>query len=390
MIDEIDRSSPSVGGAAPQGAPHLSQRHSQKSTEVAQWRTWDIVPVFVVGVCLGCGLQKLVLNFSQASGTANAAGADGASTPFGVLLQCRLQLHDAPKGECVQVLAKALNYPERHRSPRPAAPPEVVLPILRRLESRQGPETFFRLLLDTVRPGKVMTIVDVGANRGTFSMQAAARGHRVIAFEPNPTNIRAFRQLLPSTKYPRVRLVTKGLGEKPSSVLIRGNSGGRAAFDKNLGVVYDGGATITKSCNRSRLSCSQIEISTLDAEVREHVFVAKMDIQGFETFALRGAKALIAHHGVDVFILEFDPRMQKAQGGSCLEILQTLHRAGYVLLENGRLVFDKGVPVFSYDRNFGPPMSFPQFVKALNGAHGYTDLVAVHHSLYPPVDARPF
>lgn len=291
---------------------------------------------------------------------------------------------------CVRTLSEARGYPgRRHSSISSAASamkgrPQVVWPILRRLEPRMGPETLFRMILATTKPGVRRTFVDVGANQGEWSKIAAKAGHRVIAFEPLPNNIRAFQRHVVSA-YPSVRLVTQGVGSFARSVRMRGNTKGSRSGVAS-GTTVDVGATITSSCDGSRTRCVDVAITTLDTEVREPVFVMKMDIQGYETHALMGAQTLLLDRGVDILILEFDPRLQDLQGGSCLRILQMLHSAGYVLFENARLGFDTKFTKLDrmYKRNWGAPLGFQAFVAGLRKEAAYTDLVAVHADLVQP------
>ena len=132
-----------------------------------------------------------------------------------------------------------------------------------------GPETLFRMLLSTQRPGAQRLVVDVGANQGTFALQAARAGHRVIAFEPMPNNVAAFKRLVPPSAYPRVRLITKGVGaEARASIQMRGNSKG-ARRGAAAGTSIDVGATITAHCDRTRTSCQDVALTTLDTEINE-------------------------------------------------------------------------------------------------------------------------
>ena len=314
-----------------------------------------------------------------------------ATTPLGTVLECLVGATEGgstDKGrrvECVRELSKHRGYPYRHTSEDVAAHSNRhVVPILRRLEPRMGPETIFRLMLATIRPGESRLIVDVGANRGSFALMAAKHGHRVVAFEPVENNIDAFRKYVPKGSYPNVRLVTKGVGARPSSVVMRGNSIGRS--QEKDGLAVDVGATVLRrGCDASKYVCHTVEVTTIDTEVRERVFVMKMDIQGFEEFALQGAEKLLSRHGVDVLIIEYDPKLQAEQNGSCTRIANNLWQRGYVLFENSRQKFEAdGSLRVQYGRNYGPPLSIAAFVKELTNEISYTDLVAVHKSLVPP------
>ena len=114
--------------------------------------------------------------------------------------------------------------------------------------------------------------------------------------------------------------------------------------------------------------------------------MSRRDSAGFESYALRGATALLGKRGVDFLIIEFDPRLQDQQRGSALGILQTLHGYGYILFENSRLAFDAGFSKLSrqFKGNWGAPQRFDVFVQELRKNSAYTDLIAVHQSLLSP------
>ena len=250
-----------------------------------------------------------------------------------------------------------------------------------------GPETFFRLLLATLQPGVPRTFVDVGANQGAWSLIAAKHGLRVIAFEPLPNNVAAFHRNVPPSLYPHVRLINKGVGDASRvAVHMRGNSKGSRRGVAS-GTSVDVGAMITAKCDPARTKCLDVALTTIDAEVTQPVFAMKLDIQGYETHALRGARQLIRERGVDVLIIEFDPRLQDAQGGSCVTILNELHSAGYVLFENSRLGFDRKFTKLTrnYHRNWGAPMAFEAYVNELRKEASYTDMIAMRAEMvaYP-------
>ena len=107
----------------------------------------------------------------------------------------------------------------------------------------------------------------------------------------------------------------------------------------------------------------------------------KLDIQGFESRAFRGAGGLLRRRAVDVFIIEFDPALQHLQGGSCEEICLRLHAAGYVFFEGA---------VISHRRQFaavrdslGETLGVQEYVDMLRRLGAYTDLVAVRYELVP-------
>ena len=64
-----------------------------------------------------------------------------------------------------------------------------------------------------------------------------------------------------------------------------------------------------------------------------------------------------------------------------MAILEFLHANGYILFEGTRNLLFKGKVHVSFERNFGAPLSFDEFVDSLLVEKGYTDLVAVHRSV---------
>lgn len=136
-------------------------------------------------------------------------------------------------------------------------------------------------------------------------------------------------------------------------------------------------------CNSSRVHCEYINVTTLDIELSHvpSIFVMKLDIQGFETHAFRGGINLLARRAVDVFIIEFDPRLQRMQQGSCEEIMLLLRGAGYVLFEGSLISHNRGFkPIRD---SLGDFHTFTQFIQDLDRYDAYTDLVAVRYELVP-------
>jgi len=291
---------------------------------------------------------------------------------LGAIIECRF-ITNKKGGTCIA--DASARYPKVLQPLEEPGPP-MVHPTLRSLRWTFGPERIFEALLMTVPKGEKKLTVDVGANRGSFGGMATERGHRAIAFEPFPQNIATLKAL-----YPTVKLIAKGVGDKPAKVVMRGNSGGKSAGKGKK--KFDVGAEVQlNGCDAKKVQCETIEITTLDAELQSAgpIFVMKMDIQGFETNAFRGGMQLLAHRRVDVFIIEFDPQLQARQYGSCLEIMLLLRGAGYVLFEGA--VVKKGTykPV---PQSLGDTHAFADYVAELEKTRTYTDLVAVRYELVP-------
>ena len=263
--------------------------------------------------------------------------------------------------------------------------PALVHPLLRTLRWTGGPERVFESLLDALPASDLRPCVDIGANIGTFSNKAAAHGHSVVAFEPIATNIAAFR-MHNAAHMAKIKLVTKGVGDRLSVFTMRGNAGGASAkmtIANGTQVSFDVGATVTQGgCDSRKYVCQTIHVTTLDDELASvpSIVAAKLDIQGFETNAFRGALRLLARRAVDVFVIEFDPKLQDMQRGSCEEIMLLLRGAGYVFFEGA--IIKKGTykPIRA---SLGVAHSLTDYVDMLRQLNAYTDLVAIRCELVP-------
>ena len=144
-----------------------------------------------------------------------------------------------------------------------------------------------------------LLFVDVGANIGSCSLFMAAQGINVVAFEPHPSNLYYFtRSVEMNVKagiFPkhRVKIYPYGCGDRDATSTIFTEVG-------NLGnsVV---GAPVSDSSDIKRSSVNHtIRIVTLDSVLwpvptlpPPAIPCMKMDVQGFETKALRGAARLM-------------------------------------------------------------------------------------------------
>eukprot|EP01006_Ploeotia_vitrea_P043268 TRINITY_DN66711_c11_g1_i1.p1 TRINITY_DN66711_c11_g1~~TRINITY_DN66711_c11_g1_i1.p1 ORF type:complete len:485 (-),score=57.52 TRINITY_DN66711_c11_g1_i1:2132-3586(-) len=187
---------------------------------------------------------------------------------------------------------------------------------------------FIQNLLRTLGNKKVTTI-DLGANVGWFTFVMAAMGHKVIAFEPMESNWKLITYSV--CKNPgmaeRVHLYPYGAHERNqvckmiSGEVNRGdglsicNSTGNTWFNNDQqgldgwhdGYMYRGRGTI--------------EMIRMDEHVKEDVFLAKLDIEGFELFALKGATNLFKNYNVKYMISEFGPPLMRVMGVNPMDVL---------------------------------------------------------------------
>jgi FkbM family methyltransferase len=159
-------------------------------------------------------------------------------------------------------------------------------------------------------------VLDVGAHLGYFSLLAARRGAKVIAFEPNPETLGFLRDNLRANGVEdRVTVVTKALAGEP----------GRRTF-------FLSPAGDTSSLNRlaGTVAEVEVEVTTADAVVDgRSVDVIKMDVEGAELEALAGMEASIAaaSAGLRLFV-EWNPLALDAAGASAAALPASLRALG--------------------------------------------------------------
>jgi FkbM family methyltransferase len=154
---------------------------------------------------------------------------------------------------------------------------------------------------EQVRPGDI--VIDCGAHVGVFTRRALTLGARkVLAVEPAPQNVKCLnRNFRSEIQSGRVLVVPKGAWDKEGTLLLKAsnlNSG-------NNSFVYE----------KSRSAEISVDVATLDSMVQSSelptVNYLKMDIEGAERRALRGAAKIISRYkprlSLEFYHLEDDP-----------------------------------------------------------------------------------
>lgn len=150
-----------------------------------------------------------------------------------------------------------------------------------------------------VRPG--MTVYDIGANAGLFSLLATIRGARVVAFEPDVRN-RGFlqRHLALNDVAGSAEVVAAAVGRVP----------GRARYQPECtgleGAVAADGAV-------------EIEMVALDRLGRPDPAIIKIDVEGGELDVLAGGVEMIRRSRPLIFL-----EVHQGREGPCRELLTSL------------------------------------------------------------------
>ena len=159
--------------------------------------------------------------------------------------------------------------------------------------------------------------VDLGAHVGIFSRHFAQRFKEVVAFEPTPETRECLQKNVPSN----VRIVPFACGDREGTVLFRRhikNSGGTEIAN-------------TAGPDTGAFQHYTVRMITLDSLGLDAVGLVKIDIQGAEPLALRGAAETL-RRCKPVVLIEEKPFGGKGAAGSVQHIEESraiLLRYGY-------------------------------------------------------------
>ncbi|MBC7911872.1 MAG: FkbM family methyltransferase [Pyrinomonadaceae bacterium] len=175
-----------------------------------------------------------------------------------------------------------------------------------------------------LRPG--MTFVDVGANWGYFTFLAAhlvGKSGRVISVEPDPRLFKALQESIERNDLEQVAAVQVAAGSG-SGVL---NLAGYDDAGSNFGV----SRVISKEHTDEKVfAVASRPLDELIDEANLSVIdLLKMDIEGYEGFALMGMARTLKERRVKRILLELHPAQLAEHGQSAAEIIEQLRGFGY-------------------------------------------------------------
>lgn len=185
---------------------------------------------------------------------------------------------------------------------------------------RYEPETL-RALATLVRPGD--RVWDIGANVGVIALTLAQLGAFVEAFEPSPAVVARLRanSILNPTLADHLHIHSIAVGDQDGDVTFyatpdHGSGWGSVAHFPDI------------PSTPIRVPMTTLDHLWVDHE-RLHLRLIKMDIEGFEVEALKGAASMLTAHSVDYLVLEFNGPRLAERGRSWQDFAAPLHDAGY-------------------------------------------------------------
>ncbi|MGH9482296.1 MAG: FkbM family methyltransferase [Terriglobales bacterium] len=157
------------------------------------------------------------------------------------------------------------------------------------------------------RPGE--TVVDVGANAGVYTVALAQRvgpQGRVLALEALRANFESLERNVALNGFTQVECIFGAVAERAGELVAPDRPAG------NYSLASPSAATTT------------IPARTLDDLTAgfETIHLMKMDIEGSETQALRGAERLFRERRVRCTVIEFNPYWLQKMGSSAEELYE--------------------------------------------------------------------
>ena len=179
-----------------------------------------------------------------------------------------------------------------------------------------GTEKCFEKLIE---PG--MTVLDIGANLGIFTLRALRGGCNVYAYEPTPSTYRILNQNIKANGYwesDRWNTFNLGVFNK------------RDTLDFCINEDMCGHNSIFEEKEHSKKI--QVEVVTIDEHLKniENIDVVKIDAEGAEIFIMQGMKNVIMRNPQIKIILEFAPTHIKRAGISFEAIFEMLREYGLI------------------------------------------------------------
>lgn len=173
-----------------------------------------------------------------------------------------------------------------------------------------------RRLLAAVREGD--TFFDVGANIGTISLPVAMTGAECLAFEPAPANAARLAENAELNRLGNVTVVEAAMWSQSGTVALRVDGTEGAGRSR----VVDAGGDETV----------EVPAATLDQFAGGGAAapdLLKIDVEGAELEALRGAAATLAAGRVREVFVETHPLQLEERGTSEPEVAALLGDLGY-------------------------------------------------------------
>ena len=203
-----------------------------------------------------------------------------------------------------------------------------VLPAFREMVDGTYDHYLWSAMPDGLKDG---IILDIGAHIGYHTLGCAARfpNSRVVAFEPNPINLKRLQENLDLNPEvaTRIQVLPVALSDVQGSLAFRSSSNVEDQTSSG-GYLERGSPPLEPAVyERSGFSASMVPTERLDDLIEEYgwkdIRIMKIDVEGAEHLVLKGALSLLARDRPALYI--------EVHSVVCmLEVLTTIGPLGYV------------------------------------------------------------
>jgi len=202
-----------------------------------------------------------------------------------------------------------------------------------------------------------LKLIDIGAGIGWFTMNMAAFGVQVLAFEPMEKNsdmiLRSLcmQENIDSGVSSRVSFYNIGLGEKEDTCFIFSDD-----IDVGSGNVDCDGDEKKSSISWPDQSFhGTIKMKRLDDLIpeaeRTDIVAVKMAAEGFEHNIIKGGKEVLLGSKIPYIETEFSPSSIRAHGGDPSTFIESFYDAGYSLLKDDDISYKSRYEAMKFGDN---------------------------------------
>ena len=155
-------------------------------------------------------------------------------------------------------------------------------------------------ILEQVRKCRADLFLDIGSNLGSYALAVAKETdcRQIIAFEPDPFNrAHLYANIFLNGFEDRIRVFSEAVSDTKGEALFHASRGIQGTHKVNTGA----SSLEPVDLARGKVQAIQVRTECLDdllGAVVGQVIVAKMDIEGHESNALRGMANLIANNQI--------------------------------------------------------------------------------------------
>lgn len=187
---------------------------------------------------------------------------------------------------------------------------------------------------------KSKVLFDVGANVGSYTLTLANNANRVFSFEVSLSNFKTLREFVRQSSLGNVETIHSAVSDvsgQEISLFTSPDTGGNNSQFYNYGQGSETATTVT------------LDQFAADHAV-ERVDVIKMDIEGGELAAFRGAEGILSEWH-PLLLVEFNALVATPAGWESRELYELICRYGYKAyqLRRGKLVLCEDIDMSSPD-----------------------------------------